>query len=41
MEGIEHRHRVREADMNRVGIATERVQGGVIDAIDEPLRLVL
>jgi hypothetical protein len=41
MEGIKHRHRVREAVMNRVGIAAERIQGGVIDAIDELLGLVL
>jgi len=40
MEGIEHRHRVREAVMNRVGIAAERVQGGVVDAVDELLGLV-
>jgi hypothetical protein len=41
MEGIEHGHRVREAVMNRVGIAAEWVQGGVIDALDEALGLIL
>ena len=28
MERVEHCHRVREAVMNRVGIAAERIQGG-------------
>jgi hypothetical protein len=41
MERVEDRHHVREAVLNRVGVAAERIQGGVVDAIDERLGLVL
>jgi hypothetical protein len=39
MEGVQHNDRVREAVVNRVGIAAERVQRSLFDAVDEPLRL--
>jgi hypothetical protein len=39
VEGIEHRDRVREAVADRVGIAAERIQRGLFDAVDEPLGL--
>ena len=39
VEGIEHSDRVREAVADRVGISAERIQGGLFDAVDEPIWL--
>jgi hypothetical protein len=41
MEGVEHRDRVRELVVDGVGVAAERVQGGVLDVVDELLGLGL
>jgi hypothetical protein len=40
MERVEH-DGIGEAVMNRVSVAAERIQGGVVDAVNEALRLVL
>jgi hypothetical protein len=39
VEGIEHRDRVRQAVVNGVGVAAERVQRGLLDAVDEAFGL--
>jgi len=41
VERVEHGDGIWEAVMNRVGVATERVQWGVVDAVDEALGLVV
>jgi hypothetical protein len=39
VEGVEHRDRVREAVVDRVGISAERIQRGLFHAVDEALGL--
>ena len=39
VEGVEDRDRVGEAVMDGVRIAAERVEGGLLDAVDEPVGL--
>jgi hypothetical protein len=39
VKGIEHRNRVRKAVVDGVGVSAERIQGRLLDIVDEALRL--
>jgi len=39
VEGVQDRHRVRQALVDSVRIPTKRVQRGLLDAVDEPVGL--